>query len=54
MTVDQARAELRRFLAGDRFNHPDPDEFERVFKNYVDAVIAEQMAGYQRKPLRFD
>lgn len=53
MTVDQARAELKAFLAGDRFNNPEPEEFARVLHNYVEAVIAEQLEGYQRKPLRF-
>lgn len=52
MTVDQARVELKAFLDGDRFNHPDPEGFEKVLRQYIDAVIAENMEGYQRKPLR--
>jgi hypothetical protein len=52
--LEQARKELQAFLFGDRFNHPDPDEFMRLLDRYVQAVIAEQMQSYQRKPLRFD
>lgn len=52
MTVDQARAELKKVLDEDRY-HPDSEEFVRVLDQYVQAVIAECLEGYQRKPLMF-
>lgn len=53
MTVEQAASELRAFLAGDRVNRPDPEEFSRLLDQFVAAKIAEQLEDYQRKPLRF-